>query len=325
MKKIINNLKKIKKDEWMRMGGCFLIGLLIMLLFYPDRIAKLKNGEEVAINVSKKNITADSIYSKLKEKYAAYELLDIIDSTILYDKYKITDEDKEDIKNKADEYIKYYEKTYQMSEEDFLSKNNFESYDDFTNYLELDFLRQKYYDEYLTSKIEEDSITEYYDNNVYAPFNVEHILVKITDDVTDEDAKSLATEILDKLKDGESWDDLKEEYKDKITTENFDVEFDSNLEETFKDEAKKLKDEEYTKSLVKTSYGYHIIKRIKTKDMPELKDVKDRVLNVLKTNYINDNKNVYEKSLIELRKVSKLNIKDTELKKVYNNYTKDYD
>lgn len=325
MKDLMKKVKKITKEEWIRMGGCLLIGILIMLLFYPDRIAQLKNGEEVAIKLDNDNITADTMYNKLKEKYAIYELLDIIDSKILYSKYELTDEDNETLKDKADSYIKYYENTYQMTEEQFLEKNNFDSYDDFKTYLELDYLRQKYYDEYLTSKISDDEINDYYDKSVYAPFNVEHILVKISDDVTDDDAKEKATEILDKLKDGEDWDDLKDEYEDDITSEAFQVDFDSNLEKEFKTAAEKLSDDSYTKSLVKTSYGYHIIYRKDTLDKPELNDVKSRILTVLKSNYVSENKNVYEKSLINLREESGLDIKDTGLKKVYKNYTKDYE
>ena len=324
MKKLIKKIKMIKKNEWLRMGGCLLIGILVMLLFYPDRIAELKNGEQVAIKLNKTNITADKLYTDLKNKYAQYELLDIIDSTILYDKYEITDEDNETIKNKADEFIKYYEKNYQMTEEDFLSKNNFDSYEDYIEYLKLDYLRQKYYDEYLTSLISKNEIKEYYDEEVTAPFTVEHILVKTGSD-NKEEKEELATEILDKLKDGEEWNDLKKEYEDDIVTEEFDIEFDSNLEDAFITAAKKLSDGEYTGSLVTTNYGYHIILRKETKEIPELDEIKARILTVLKTNYVKENENVYEKSLIKLREDSGLNIKDTELASIYNKYKKDYE
>lgn len=324
MKNLTKKLKMIKKNEWLRMGGCLLIGILVMLLFYPDRIAELKNGEQVAIKLDKTNITADKLYTDLKSKYAKYELLDIIDSTILYNKYEMTDEDQETIKSKADEYIKYYEENYQMTKEDFLSKNNFESYEEFVEYLKLDYLRQKYYDEYLTGLISEDDIKKYYDEEVIAPFTVEHILVKTGSD-NKEEKEELATEILDKLKDGEEWNDLKKEYEDDIVTEEFDIEFDSNLEDEFINAAKKLSDGEYTGSLVTTNYGYHIILRKETKEIPELDEIKARILTVLKTNYVNENKNVYEKSLIKLREDSGLNIKDTELAKVYDKYKKDYE
>ena len=324
MKNLTKKLKMIKKNEWLRMGGCLLIGILVMLLFYPDRIAELKNGEQVAIKLDKTNITADKLYTDLKSKYAKYELLDIIDSTILYNKYEMTDEDQETIKSKADEYIKYYEENYQMTKEDFLSKNNFESYEEFVEYLKLDYLRQKYYDEYLTGLISEDDIKKYYDEDVIAPFTVEHILVKTGSD-NKEEKEELAIEILDKLKDGEEWNDLKKEYEDDIVTEEFDIEFDSNLEDEFINAAKKLSDGEYTGSLVTTNYGYHIILRKETKEIPELDEIKARILTVLKTNYVNENKNVYEKSLIKLREDSGLNIKDTELAKVYDKYKKDYE
>ncbi len=324
MKNLTKKIKMIKKNEWLRMGGCLLIGILVMLLFYPDRIAELKNGEQVAIKLDKTNITADKLYTDLKSKYAKYELLDIIDSTILYNKYEMTDEDQETIKSKADEYIKYYEENYQMTKEDFLSKNNFESYEEFVEYLKLDYLRQKYYDEYLTGLISEDDIKKYYDEEVIAPFTVEHILVKTGSD-NKEEKEELATEILDKLKDGEEWDDLKKEYEDDIVTEEFDIEFDSSLEDAFITAAKKLSDGEYTGSLVTTNYGYHIILRKETKEIPELDEIKARILTVLKTNYVNENKNVYEKSLIKLREDSGLNIKDTELAKVYDKYKKDYE
>ncbi len=320
-----NQKSKLNKKEILSMLSAFILGVLLMLLFYPDRIAKLKNGEEVAIKIGNENITSDEMYAGLKEKYAIYEILDIVDSKILYKKYKLTDEDNKTIKEQADNYIKYYEENYNMSEEDFLKNNGFENYKDFTKKLELDFLRKKYYDEYLTKEITNDKIEEYYTNDLYAPFKVEHILVKITNEVTDEEAKEKAEEILDKLNDGEEWEDVKSGYEKDIITESFDVNFDSNLEETFKDSAIELTDGKYTKSLIKTSYGYHIIYRLETLEMPELNEVKDRIREVLKNEYATENKNVYEKSMIAMREESKLSIKDTELNKAYKNYIKDYE
>ena len=296
-----------------------------MLLFYPDRIAKLENGEEVAIKIGDKNITADAMYTKLKEKYAIYELLDIVDSNILYDMYELTEEDNEEIENRADNYIRYYEENYNISEEEFLENNGFANLNEFKKYLELDHLRKKYYDEYLTKQISEEEIEDYYDEEVFAPFNVEHILVKISNDVTDEDAKEKAQEILDRLDDGEDWEDLKEEYEDEIITEALKVDFDSNLEDEFKTTAIKLKDGKYSTSLVKTNYGYHIIYRVETLETPEYDEVKERILEVLKNKYAKENENVYEKSMIFMREEAKMEIKDTELNEVYKKYTKDYD
>lgn len=325
MKNLKEKISKVNKDELLKMLSSFILGVLLMLLFYPDRIAKLENGEEVAIKIGDKNITADAMYTKLKEKYAIYELLDIVDSNILYDMYELTEEDNEEIENRADNYIRYYEENYNISEEEFLENNGFANLNEFKKYLELDHLRKKYYDEYLTKQISEEEIEDYYDEEVFAPFNVEHILVKISNDVTDEDAKEKAQEILDRLDDGEDWEDLKEEYEDEIITEAFEVDFDSNLEDEFKTTAIKLKDGKYSTSLVKTNYGYHIIYRVETLETPEYDEVKERILEVLKNKYAKENENVYEKSMIFMREEAKMEIKDTELNEVYKKYTKDYD
>ena len=325
MKNLKEKISKVNKDELLKMLSSFILGVLLMLLFYPDRIAKLENGEEGAIKIGDKNITADAMYTKLKEKYAIYELLDIVDSNILYDMYELTEEDNEEIENRADNYIRYYEENHNISEEEFLENNGFANLNEFKKYLELDHLRKKYYDEYLTKQISEEEIEDYYDEEVFAPFNVEHILVKISNDVTDEDAKEKAQEILDRLDDGEDWEDLKEEYEDEIITEAFEVDFDSNLEDEFKTTAIKLKDGKYSTSLVKTNYGYHIIYRVETLETPEYDEVKERILEVLKNKYAKENENVYEKSMIFMREEAKMEIKDTELNEVYKKYTKDYD
>ena len=40
---------------------------------------------------------------------------------------------------------------------------------------------------------------------------------------------------------------------------------------------KNLKDGEYSKEPVKTSYGYHIVYRIDQKEKPALEDIKDQI------------------------------------------------
>lgn len=322
MKELIKRIKEVKREEWLRMGGCFLIGILVMLLFYPSRITKLKNGEEIAIETDKTNISADDFYNNLKKNYAKYALLEIVDRTILDNIYEFTSDMQSDIDDKAEEYISYYEENYSMSEEDFLSNNGFDSLNDFKEYLKLDYLRQEYYSDYLESKVSNEDIEEYYNSNVYAPFNVEHILVS-TSSMSDSDASDKINEILSDLNNGKSWDEVKEDYESDITVENFDVEFDSNYEDTFKSSAENLSDGKYS-GIVETSYGYHIIYRISTSEKESLDSVKSRILTILKSEYEDNNENAYEISLIEMREYYGLDIKDTELKKVYNTYIKDY-
>ena len=76
-----------------------------MLIFWPERIAELKDKEQVAITVDGKNITADSIYKGMKNKYSANEIVEQVDRIILDKKYTITDDDLEDEEELTDEEI----------------------------------------------------------------------------------------------------------------------------------------------------------------------------------------------------------------------------
>ena len=149
---------------------------------------------------------------------------------------------------------------------------------------------------------------------------MEHILVKTSSSVTKDEAKATAEKILKALKGGSSWEEVKTKYKDDITTENFTVEFDSSLEENFVKAAKKLKDNKYTTSLVETSYGYHIILRTETKEKENVSDIKDRLITKVVSQEKNKDTNYYQKTLVIMRKEAGMEIKDIELKKVYDNF-----
>ena len=71
--------------------------------------------------------------------------------------------------------------------------------------------RSKYFDEYVKSLITDKDINDYYENSVYGDISSEHMLAKISDDLTDADAKALAEEIISKLNEGTSFDEEKEQ------------------------------------------------------------------------------------------------------------------
>ena len=88
----------------------------------------------------------------------------------------------------------------------------------------------------------------------------------------------------------------------------------------FADEAYKLKDGEYTTTPVKTSLGYHIILRTKTKDKAKLEDIKDSIKEKLATNLVSDDATTAVNALQDIRKKYGMEINDSELKKQYSNY-----
>ena len=80
-----------------------------------------------------------------------------------------------------------------------------------------------------------------------------------------------------------------------------------------------LSGSEYSKTPVKSEYGYHIIYRISQKEKPKLKDVKDDVIDKLTEEKINNDSTLQTKALMALRKKYNLEISDDELKKSYDN------
>jgi foldase protein PrsA len=94
---------------------------------------------------------------------------------------------------------------------------------------------------------------------------------------------------------------------------------DSSLDSTFKKAAFALKQGEYTKTPVKTSYGYHIIKSI---NRPAKGKMSDHTAE-LKTQIIDDDMNdstVLQSVVAKVLKKGNVSIKDNDLKDILSNY-----
>lgn len=313
-----------------------LITILVVIIIWPDRIATLKDGTEPVVKVDGKTYTANDLYDQMKEHYSVSQLLDAIDSDILTKIYPEDDEMKEEVESNADYYINMYQQYYNYTEEQFLSANGFSSYDSYLEYLKLDYRRKKYQDDYVEENLTDKEIQKYYDENVYGDINCQHILIETSsseDDSSDEDseklsdddAKKLAEEIIDKLNDGTSWEDIQKDYKDKITFEDLGYQsWDSDLEDTFKDALRDMDDKSYSKEPVKTSYGYHVIYRIDQKKAPSLKKTKDTIVKNLVSDKESEDSNLLYKALISLREEKNIDFSDTDMKAKYDSYIKEY-
>lgn len=305
-------------------GGALVVALITVII-WPDRIATLKDGTQPVVKVNGETITADFLYEEMKKNYSISYLIEYIDKAILDKKYEETDEMKDEIEKTAQSYFDMYEQYYGMDEATFLSQNGFESKEQFLNVLKLDYRRKLYYDDYLKSQITDEQIQKYYDENVYGDINTQHILVSVNDDMSDEDAKKLAEEIIGKLNEGKSFDEVREEYKDSVTYENLKyVAFNANLESSFLEALEKLDENSYTKEPVKTSYGYHVIYRTDQKEKPILEDVKDSVIEELCDELDASDENLYNKTLVKMREEAGLDFSDSVMKEKYEEYIKEY-
>lgn len=325
--KLDNILKKIDENRnviFSFIGGALVVALVTVII-WPDRIATLKDGTQPVVNVNGETITADFLYEEMKKNYSISYLVDYIDRAILDKKYEETDEMKEEVEKTAQNYFDMYNQYYQMDEATFLAQIGFESREQFIDALKLDYRRKLYYEDYLKSQITEEQIQKYYDEEVYGDINTQHLLVSVNDDMSDEDAKKLAEEIIGKLNDGKSFEEVKEEYKDKVTYENLKyVAFNANLESSFLEALKGLSENSYTKEPVKTSYGYHVIYRTDQKEKPKLDDVKDSIIEKLSDELNASDKNLSNKTLVKMREEAGLDFSDTVMKEKYEEYIKDF-
>ena len=315
----------------------FLIGVIItiivVIIIWPKRIATLKDGTQPILTVNNTTYTADDLYNDMKDTYSINILINSLDKMILDKKYKEDNEMNDSVEKTAEYYYSMYEQYQNITKEQFLENKGFKSEKEFLEYLKLDYRRNLYYDEYVKNLINEKDIEKYYKNEVFGDVNSKHILVSVSKDDTsenekelsDEDAKKLANEIIDKLNKGTSWDDVINEYKDKITNEDLGYRaFNASLDTAYIKEMKNLKVNTYSKTPILSSYGYHIVYKIDQKDKPELKNVKEDIITILAEEKKNNDNNLYQKALINLRKEAKLEFKDTDLGEKYNKYISAY-
>ena len=308
-----------------------LLTILVVIIIWPDRIATLEDGTQNVATIDGHNYTADTLYEDMKDYYSVSLLLDLIDTDILGELYEEDEEMTDEVNSNAEYYLSMYEQYYGYTEEQFLSENGFSSYEDFLDFLRLDYRRNKYLDDYIEENLEDSEIEDYYNENIFGDINCQHILVEVSssdDDgkLSDEDAKALAEEIIDKLNDGTTWEDIQEEYADQITFEDLGYQsWDANLEDSFMTALKELEDNSYSTEPVETSYGYHVIYRLDQEEAPSLDDTREEIIDNLITDKKSEDSNLLYKALINLREENNLEFTDTVLKSKYDNYVKQYD
>lgn len=327
--KIVSTVKIVDDNRKAILFGIvgFLVAtLLFRCILWPDRIATLKDGTQPIATVNGETITADDLYTNMKEYYSVNILLNEIDDMILTKMYPENDDMNTEVQSTAEQYYSYYE-SGGYTREEFLKQYGFASENDFIDSLKLDYRRNKYYEEYVEKMITDKEIDKYYKDNVFGDVDSKHILVKIDNEngMKDEDAKKLANEIIKKLNSGKTWEEVTKEYKDKIVTEELGyMAFNASLEASYLKECKNLKVGTYSKTPVLTSYGYHIVYKIDQKEKASLKDVKDDIIDVLANEKKKEDTNLYHKSLIAMRADAKLEFTDTKLGDEYKTYMNNY-
>ncbi|MBQ3020674.1 MAG: peptidylprolyl isomerase [Bacilli bacterium] len=311
-----------------------IISLLTLAVCGCGKVSKLSNGTDAVVSFEKMDgISVDSLYDKLKDKYAVSQLIDMIDTEILFDEYK--DKEKE-AKEYADSNIKSLLKNYKSEEELLSAIQNyygFSTMNEFKEYIKLNYFRDLATNDYAKDQITDKQIDAYYEDEIVGDIEASHILitVDVEDDATSDEkkdaenkAKKEAEDIIKKLNNGEKFSDLAKAYsKDDSNKDNGGAlgKFNKGeMEETFETAAYELELNKYTTTPVKTSYGYHIILKTKEYEKAKLEEVKEEIIETLSTELMNKDATTSITAMTELRKEKGMKIEDSELESSYNKY-----
>lgn len=301
--------------------------------------AKLKNGEELVAKVDNYKISADDLYSEMKEKYAVKTLIDNIDHQLLDTTYKTDETETKAIENQIEEIKKTYGSNDQIFEQIIKQVYNVESVDELKSMLSLDYKRDLAIKDYVKEKVVTDEeVTTYYDTKVIGDVKASHILIKSnakdsdseeTKTKKENEAKKKAEEIIKKLDNGEDFAKLAKKYSDDKGTASKGgnlgyLNMDDDFEENFVSAAAALKKGAYSKEPVKTKYGYEIILKVDEKDKKKKDDLESTIRQTLADEKIKEDSSTttYYKRLRDWRESKGLKFEDKELKKMYDKYMK---
>lgn len=311
-----------------------LLGALILTLC-TKRIPRTKDGEEIIATLKGKRITADDLYQQLKNENGTSALINLVDDYIANKEVKVTDEDKDYVQEVVD-YYKQYAEYYNTDLKTFLANyvglSNISDEDEFYDYVLNDYKKTLAVRKFVGDQASEKDLKNYYNENYTDKLTVRHILIEVDSeaedkDKADEEALEKAKKLIKKLNntDSEKLEDKVSElaknnsddtgtYSDGGLLKDFSK---SDVVEEFWTASEALKDGEYTKEPVKTTYGYHVIYKVGSKAKEKYKDVKDQVKKEYAESLLSSDSNLQITKWAELRKQYKFSIKDDEMKKAY--------
>ena len=314
----------------------FLLVFCCVVLLAGCGNVKLKNGENAAVTFKGDDgISSDELYNELKKNEGAKALINMIDTYLLDKEYDVTKEEKDYVKDVISS-VKEYAKQYNMEYETYISQYyGMNSEKAFEEYAALNYRRNKWVEDYAKPQVTDKQIKEYYENYTIGDIEASHILIstQATSDMTDDEKDNLnseaqkkAKEVIVKLNNGEDFAELAKEYSDDTASAKEGGKLGyfnrGEMVSAFEEAAIALKVGEYSKTPVKTEFGYHIIYKTNQKDKPALKDVKDEIIKTIADEIMNSDQTLYSNALKALREKYEMTIKDSTLKNGYDSLVK---
>ena len=302
------------------------LAIALVVTLCIKRIPKTSNGSQIVASVKGKTITADDLYLELKKEYGADKVINMIDTYIASKEVKLTKENEQYLQDIVDQW-KAQAEYYNMSLPELISNYGLiiNNEQEFYDYLEQNYRVSLAVVKYIGDEASEKDLKDYYKNNFSDTLTVRHILIEVEDN--EEDAYNEAMNIIYQLNEidsdnfEEQFIEFAKDYSDDGGSANDGGLIENVTKKTvvseFFEGASALKDGEYTKEPVKSSYGYHIIYRVSSKQLEAYEDIKDTVKQAYAEELLNSDPTLQTTKWDELRKSYKLNIVDDDIKDTY--------
>lgn len=294
-----NKMNKLLKPLMMTVTGFSLLSLAG---------CSTSNNAEVAQYGKNKKVTQEEFYKELKSSPSSKTVLA---NLLVYDALKAKYGKKLDIKKVDNEYESYKER-YGSQFNNFLVQGGY-TRASFKRMIQINFL----------SRIALESQIKPTDKQLKAAWKdyqpsitVQHILTT---------SKATAEQVIEQLNDGKSFSSLAKKYSVDSSTSNnggklaaFNQE-NKSLDSTFKNAAYKLEDGEYTKTPVKVTDGYEVIKMVKHPDKGNFESNRAELTKELYNKWA-ANSTVMRNVISQVLKDQKVKITDKELKSALDEY-----
>ena len=288
------------------------IGVLIMSLSWPKRIAKLADGKEVIVTVNDKTYSADDYYDLLKGQDNLNTILRKINVDLTKAMYP--NNETESVNYANDRYNTFLQQAdaYGVTEEDALKQYGYNSKEDMIKYLKDDYYLNKYYTEQLSNRFSDEDLKKKYDD-YYFPTRKAYLFSSLDKAKLDNAKKQLdkgvsANKIISD--NSVAYNDLSYSFTDTAYGDKIS----SAILMTGKNKTSNIFQDE--------TYGYAFVYVYDIEESKSYEEVKDSLLEMSLSQLEETDKNINQKIMIELQEKNNISFKDTTLKDLYDKYKK---